>query len=331
MNFDEYLKINAILVDKKLEMILKTYAESFGKNNPVLGEKFQEFINASRGGKRLRGVLVLLGYKIAGGANVKKVLDAAAALEIFQTAILAQDDFIDKSKTRRDKPSLHQALGGDHKAISEAVCLSDLGFFISFKLLGNSGAKVFEVFSQSLMDTVLGEMLDIDLLYGESSEQDSLKIAMLKTASYSFSAPLVIGAILGAGDKGLLQKLEKFGTNAGIAYQIQDDVLGVFGEEKILGKSTDSDIKEGKVTLMITQALKFANTGDRKILQSIYGKKSVTREEKNILKSLLVKLGAFDYAKSRTSEYFKKARTSLNGINEPLLYSLMDFLKERES
>lgn len=331
MNFDEYLKINAPLVEKNLEKILQTYANAFGKNNPVLQEKFQEFIKASRGGKRLRGVLVLLGYKIAGGINVKKVLDAAAALEIFQTAILAQDDFIDKSKTRRGRPSLHQALGGDHKAVSEAVCLSDLGFFICFKLLGTSGAKVVEVFSQSLMDTVLGEMLDIDLSYRESSEQDSLKIAILKTASYSFSAPLVIGAVLGGGGAGLVQKLEKFGTNAGIAYQIQDDVLGVFGEEKILGKSTDSDIKEGKVTLMITQALKLADTQDRKVLQSVYGKKSVTRGEKNILKSLLVKIGAFDYAKSRTAEYFKKARTSLNGINEPLLYSLMDFLKERES
>lgn len=331
MNFEKYLKENAVLVEKHLEEVLRGFAESFGKNNPILEKKFLEFIKASQGGKRLRGVLVLLGYQLAGGRNVKEVLNTAVALEIFQTAILAQDDFFDKSKTRRGNPSLHQALGGDHKAISEAVCLSDLGFFISFKMLGVSGMKVLNAFSQSLIDTVLGEMLDITLLYQDSSEKDVLEIAMLKTASYSFSAPLVIGAVHGGGKTGLLKKLKEFGTNVGIAYQIQDDILGIFGEEKVLGKSTDSDIKEGKVTIIITYALKLANVRDGRIIKSIYGKKSVTSEEKNRLKDLLVKLGALGYAKSRASEYFRRARTSLNGINEPLLYSLMDFLKERES
>lgn len=331
MNFEEYLNDNAVLVEKHLEKILQKYSVAFGGNNPLLKIKFQEFVKASRGGKRLRGVLVLLGNRIAGGSSIKKVLDAAAAIEIFQTAILAQDDFFDKSKTRRGNPSLHQALGGNHKAISEAVCLSDLGFFISFKMLGVSGMKVLNAFSQSLIDTVLGEMLDITLLYQDSSEKDVLEIAMLKTASYSFSAPLVIGAVHGGGKTGLLKKLKEFGTNVGIAYQIQDDILGIFGEEQVLGKSTDSDIKEGKVTLMIMQALKLAGKGDQKIIKSIYGKKNATIGERNRLKDLFARLGALDYAKSAAEEYFKKARTSLNGINEPLLYSLMDFLKERKN
>src|SRR3990167_10750104 len=166
MDFAQFLKKQAQVIDKRLEeSLFKTSGEVAGVS-PGLEKIFQKFSESSKGGKRIRGALVLLGYQISGGKDLNKVLDAAVAYEIFQTAILAQDDVIDKSLFRRLKPSLYNSLGGDHKAISETICLSDLGFFICFKLLSalevedSLNVKATSLFSQALTQTVLGQMLD---------------------------------------------------------------------------------------------------------------------------------------------------------------------------
>jgi geranylgeranyl pyrophosphate synthase len=327
MNFEEFLFPHGRKVQGYVMRILRGYSVSFGKHNKILEKKFTKFEEASVGGKCLRGALVLLGYKIAGGKSQDEVLNAAAAIEIFQTAILSQDDFIDKSKFRRGRLSLYRALGGDHKAISETICLSDLGFFICFKLVSNLRPEAIKIFSEALVHTALGEMLDVDLDYKKSSEKDVLTIADLKTANYTFAAPL---AVQGGGDQKLLAKIRSFSTNLGIAFQIQDDILGVFGNEKILGKSTDSDIKEAKVTFLIARALETAKGQDLKILKSIYGKQDLTGKEKEVFKQTLLKLGVLEYVSSLAESYFDKALDSLNGVDAPLLYSLVDYLRLRK-
>ena len=344
MDFAQFLKKQAQVIDKRLEeSLFKTSGEVAGVS-PGLEKIFQKFSESSKGGKRIRGGLVLLGYQISGGKDLNKVLDAAVAYEIFQTAILAQDDVIDKSLFRRLKPSLYNSLGGDHKAISETICLSDLGFFICFKLLSAlevedsskiSGAalqvKAISLFSQSLAQTVLGQMLDIETPFFKKGflEKDTLKIALLKTAAYTISGPLLLGATLAGADAKILKQLKVFGDNLGVAFQIQDDILGVFGDEKLTGKPTGDDIKECKATLLISYAQKKGSNEETGILEKYYGNPEVNKKGIEAIKEIFIKTGALDYAKDQAEVYFEKARQALKGLEQGLLYSLIDFLRKR--
>lgn len=337
MDFGNFLNINKADLDSRLDFILSQKLAEIGKINPGLKPLFKEFIKAVKGGKRLRGNLVLLGYKLAGGKNPKSVLDAACAFEIFQTAILAQDDIIDQSGKRRGKLSLYTALGGNHHGISQAISLSDLGMFLSFKLLSELEIdpkikiRAINLFSSMAFDLSVGEMLDVEMPYfkGDFTEKDVLKIARFKTAKYTILGPLMIGAMLASAKNDYLEKLKNFGDNLGIAFQIQDDIFGIFGKEEITGKSSDSDIKECKATLLIAYAQENGTEKQRRILEKFYGNPEVNQVQVQDLKKVFKESGALDYAESRTEKYFNKALKFLDK-NDEELRSLVDFLKNRK-
>lgn len=337
MDFAQFLKKHSQIIDKRLEEVLERISGRANKASPELGKLFDEFINSTRGGKRIRGALVLLGYEIGGGKDYKRVLDGAAAFEIFQTAILAQDDVIDKSLLRRFKGSLYQSLGGDHRAISLTLCLSDIGFFSAYELLGSLKIedslklKAVSLFSKTLTRTVFGVMLDIENPYlgRDFLEEDSIKTALLKTAGYTISGPLLLGATLAGAKDRILKKLQIFGDNLGIAFQIQDDVLGIFGDEINTGKSASSDIKECKATILIAYAQKKANTEQRKILKKYYGNKGIDERGIEKIRKIFINTKALEYANSQAEKYFDKAKKSLKGSQEELLYSLVEFLRKR--
>ncbi|MDO8638077.1 MAG: polyprenyl synthetase family protein [Candidatus Daviesbacteria bacterium] len=286
MDFRSYLKISAEEINLELEKFLKGWSREVEKISPKLIFLNQEFVKACEGGKRLRGALVKLGYEIARSSVVsrqssdklKEILKPAAAFEIFQTAILAHDDIIDLSPIRRGKSTIFKALGGNHYGISQTICLGDIGFFLSQKLISESNFeeklknKALASFADTFVKTGLGEMLDVEIPHLKKgvSEEDILTIFKLKTAKYTISGPMQLGAILGGGDEKLLKNLEKFGEKLGIAFQIQDDILGIFGDEETLGKSVTSDIEEGKVTLLYLYALE---NGGKEELEGIYGSK----------------------------------------------------------
>ena len=259
MEFGKYLEKTAKQLDRELEKILKEQLKEAGKTDKKLVPLLETFAKSCQGGKRIRGVLVILGYWI--GSNVilsetkdlslaslsrrsgrmrgtsNKLRDSslivqndiykvAAAFEIFHSGVLAHDDIIDQSLLRRSKPSLHQVLGGDHYGISQAISLADYGFFLSFKIISESNfpqenkIKALELFSKVMLDTALGEMLDLE-------EADPLVVMKLKTAYYTISGPLQMGAILGGlgPTSPRLRGMKDFGENLGIAFQIKDDIL----------------------------------------------------------------------------------------------------------
>src|SRR3989344_14258 len=120
MSFEEYLKGSARKVEKELDKILERFLEDTRKTNPKLVPFAKEFVKSCKGGKRIRGVLVKLGYEIAGGKD-EEIYKISAAFEILHTALLIHDDIIDQSPTRRGKPSLHISLGNNHYGISQAI------------------------------------------------------------------------------------------------------------------------------------------------------------------------------------------------------------------
>lgn len=342
VDFKSYLSSAAREIDSTLEGYFVEQINRSQKASSKLTHLTQKFAESCKGGKRIRGGLVKLGFELSSKEQNPEILVVAAAIEILQTGLLVHDDIIDLSETRRGKPTLYKTLGGDHYGISQAICLGDAAFFLSQELIADSNFpedrknKAIRFFINSMLKTVTGEMLDVEIPAQKSfpTKEDILTIMHLKTAHYTFIGPLQLGAVLGGANEELLEKLEEFGKNLGLAFQIQDDILGVFGTEQELGKSVTSDIEESKVTLLILKALENADQNQKDILEKLYGKGKISVHEHKQIKQVFINTGALDYSKEMELDYINVAKklipdlTSDRHMNE-LLLQMADFLIKR--
>lgn len=345
MDFKTYLKTVPQQLDQQLNDYLAEWRKEALNISPAFKDLIDEFILSCQGGKRLRGALVELGYQIAGGEKDNPdILKASIAFEIFQTAILSHDDVIDQSKTRRGRDTIYQALGGDHYGVSQAICLGDVGFFLAAKIITQTSFppeninKALQSFSQTMLDTALGEMLDVEIPAKSKlkTAEDVITIARLKTARYTIIGPLHLGAILAGANQSLLDKLTQFGDALGIAFQIQDDILGVFGDEKTLGKSVTSDIEEGKNTLLYTYAFDHSTPQQKQILAQTYGQGSINNDQLEALKQLFIETKSFEYSQSQALEYTNKAQSIIPQLTsdstmQSLLSDFCDYLIKRQN
>jgi len=269
MDFREYLDKSAKEIEGEVEKILSQWLKEVEKTDKKLTPLAKAFIKACKGGKRIRGTLVKLGYELAtahlrGESEVKasahlggEVIKIAAAYEIMHAAILAHDDIIDQSPIRRNHPSLYQALGGNHYGISQTISLGDLGFFLSINIISESKfpekvkSRALNYFSKVMMETALGEMLELE-------DGDVLTTAKLKTARYTISGPLIMGIILGGGNGKIIRQLEEFGENLGIAYQIKDDILDKDGYYKagLVGAKKEAEKYKNKAMKILPSITK---------------------------------------------------------------------------
>lgn len=345
MDFKKYLSVSANNLDQEIEKILTDFLHQVEKINLKLVPFALGLISSCKGGKRIRGVLVKLGYEIASSLTSfaprnDEVIRVGAAYEILHAAILIHDDIIDQSQLRRGKPTLYQALGGNHYGVSQALAVGDVGLYLPIKLIADSNFlgeyknKALSHFAQTIINTGWGEVLDVEIphLGGNRVETDVLAIHSLKTAQYTVSGPLILGAILAGADEELLGMLGMLGENLGIAFQIQDDILGVFGEEEELGKSVTSDIEEGKNTLLITEALKRANPKQRQILDKYYGRGSRGGLEE--VRKVFGETGSLDYSHQFGLKYVTQAKKIIPQVTKDsnmrkLLQDLADYLVER--
>ncbi|MBI4039041.1 polyprenyl synthetase family protein [Candidatus Daviesbacteria bacterium] len=217
MDFKNYLKVNAKKINQELDSVLADFLAEVKSTSPKLLSKAKGFLDFCKGGKRIRGVLVNLGYEIGKGRKTDEIFKIGAGLEILHTAILVHDDIIDESPLRRGKPSLFKTIG-----LYSALTLGDLGFFLAFKIIAESNFpnknEALRVLSKTMIDTTIGQMMDIQ-------KQDPELTAQLKTAQYTIFGPLTLGATLARADKNLIRVFREFGEDLGIAYQIKDDIL----------------------------------------------------------------------------------------------------------
>lgn len=338
MNIKKYIKTSREEIEKELKSVLSMLGTS-----PKLHKEQKLFAERLQGGKYIRGTMVKLGYHIAGGKDNSSLIKIAAAFEILHASFLIHDDIIDKSTFRRGKLTLYKALGGEHYGVSQAICFGDLGFFLAAKLIAKSDfprhikSKAFTLFYEIAIDTIFGQMMDIKLSQPgqKKKEEDVLLIHAHKTAYYTISGPLMIGACVGGASDSILSRLHEFGENVGIAFQLYDDILGVFGDEKIIGKST-SDIEENKNTLLIAYALKKATPEQRKVLNSYYGKGTITSLQKKKIKQVFIDTGSLDYSYRLIDEYIAKGRAMIPTITknkdlQQYMYAIIDFIINRKN
>lgn len=336
-----YPQVDFKKIDQQLNKILSQFLNETKKIDNRLLPLAVGFVKACQGGKRIRGMLVKLGYELAGGSG-QDINQVAAAVEILHTALLIHDDVIDQSLLRRGQPTLYQAFGGDHYGLSQAISLGDIGLYLAIKIIAeanfSSERKIItlQYLSRVIIQTGWGQILDVELphLGKKVLKKDVKLLESLKTASYSVSGPLILGAILAGAEERLLGYLGKFGENLGIAFQIQDDILGVFGQEEQIGKSNTSDIEEGKNTLLIADALEKANSQQKDILGKFYGKGNQGSQGLEIVRQVFTDTGAVDFAHSQALQYASLAKKIIPKITQDkvmrkLLEEMTDYLVER--
>jgi len=242
-NFKKYHTQSVKKIEKELQTFTKKWTAESNKYSPELKLLNKRFTDSFFGGKMIRGTLVKLGYDLVQISTAKEIYKAAAAFEILHTGFLIHDDIMDQSSTRRGKPAMHIDKNPQY-GISQAICFGNFGLTFSTQLLVDCDfpieikIKALSFFLQIKTDTILGQMLDIHSPHIPLTEETVTQIQLMKTANYTIVGPMSVGAILGGATTKLIQTIKRFGEPLGIAYQIQDDILGIFGDEKTLGKST---------------------------------------------------------------------------------------------
>jgi geranylgeranyl diphosphate synthase, type I len=340
VKFSTYHQAASREIEKELEKFSQHMNKKVAEDFPELKKLSEKFTKRFLGGKMLRGTLVKLGYELVTKPNME-IIKPAAAFEILHTSLLIHDDIIDQSPTRRGKSALH-VHKEKHYGISQAICLGDLGIVQANKLIAQSNFlpdrknKAVIYFSTVISDTILGEMLDVASAQTlKRTEKQILAIHNMKTAQYTFVGPLTIGAILGGASDDLLQAIKLFGELLGTAFQIHDDIMGVFGDETIIGKSTTSDIEENKSTLLITYALEHGNRQQQKILKTHYGQKKITKTQQEKIKEIFQVTGALIYSQNKIKKLTEQATPFIphltkNKISQKLLFDFANYLLARE-
>ena len=290
-----------------------------------------------RSGKRIRPVLFVVGYLGFSCRERPGLYRSAVALELLHDFLLVHDDIIDKSDTRRGKPSMHvlfqRALGkndprlkfsGEDLAIVAGDVLYALAIhaFLSIDEDPRRKEQALKKFILSAMHTGGGEF--IELLYSRKDfdqldKKDIYKVYDLKTASYSFASPLATGAILAGASPQQQEAVFRYGVSLGRAFQIKDDVISLFDEEKETGKPALCDLQEGKKTLLVWHAYRHSPAAVKKEIEGILTKKKVTRQDLLTMRRILIRSGALDYARAQIQALIRQAEGHLasSGIKKP--------------
>ena len=312
----------------KVEKELKRYVAdldrqySLSKVSPLLFRSIKGFV--LRKGKRVRPILFIISYLGFKKRPAKNLYTCALSLELLHDFLLVHDDIIDKSDKRRGKPSLHKVLGNYLKSFKKvkfngqdlAIVAADVMYALSIHtfLSINENEKRKEMalrkFIEAAIYTGAGEFIEI--LSGikniESiNKSDIYKIYDYKTAHYTFATPLSTGAILAGTNQRQIDNLFKFGIYLGRAFQIKDDVLGMFGQEKRIGKSTISDLQEAKKTLLIWYAYHHTSRNNRLIIKRIFAKKKANNSDLLKIRKIVTESGALNYIRREVSQLINKA------------------------
>ncbi|MEU9126786.1 polyprenyl synthetase family protein [Kitasatospora sp. NPDC048540] len=287
------------------------------------------------GGKRLRPAFCYWGWRGAGGSDRDPgITRAAAALELLQASALVHDDLMDRSDTRRGLPSVHRRFEALHRSsgwrgdreqygASAAVLLGDLLLIWCDELFNDCGLPPQAVraakpgFDLMRTEVMVGQYLDVlEPVAGDSADPDALDRARTvlhyKSAKYTIERPLQVGAVLAGAGPELVAAYAAFGLPLGEAFQLRDDLLGVFGDPAVTGKPAGDDLREGKRTLLVAHAMRGLPAADARHLDERLGAADLTAEEVPVLRALVERSGAADLVEKRIDELMRESLSALD-------------------
>jgi len=281
---------------ERIDEVIAEFVEARKPGLAPLGPEVLDFLDATAafvlGGKRLRASFVRAGWLAAGGPDGDLTMtDAAAAIELLQGSALVHDDLMDGSDTRRGRPSVHRDFEARHRdrgglgdaawfGRSTAVLMGDLLLSWSNELLvdaagavaSEAGRRAIDLYDVCKAEVAAGQFLDVVAqTHADVSVDEAMLVARYKSAKYTVERPLQIGAALAGGDDHLLDQLSQVALPLGVAFQLRDDVLGVFGDPEVTGKPAGDDLREGKRTVLIARTLERCDEAGRTRLLALLG------------------------------------------------------------
>ncbi|MET0727508.1 MAG: isopentenyl-diphosphate Delta-isomerase [Acidimicrobiales bacterium] len=296
------------------------------------------------GGKRLRPAFVYWGHRATGGPHDEQVLRPAAAVELLHTFALLHDDVMDRSATRRGRPSAQVSLAARHEAegllgergwfgTSAAILAGDLAYVWADEMLDSTDlpadalARARRVFSDLRTEVIAGQYLDLRLGSDPAAdEQGALHVALLKSARYTVTRPLLLGAALAdaAGAASVEPALRTYGDAVGLGFQLRDDILGLFGDPAETGKGCLDDLREGKRTLLMLRALRLAHGPGRDVLRHSLGNPSLDEACADRVRDVVAGCGALASVEALLAAQQELAADALPSIPEPARGALED-------
>jgi len=305
-------------------------------------------------GKMIRGGLVPLGSALSrsgplspGGAA--QAIQAGAAVELFQSAVLMHDDIMDRDQVRRGFESMHcqysqmaDRVGisdADHLGESLGLCAGDIAYFLAFEILSRleTGPSIYRrihrLVSRELAYVSIAQMQDI--FWGASNksvtDEEVLRMYLYKTGRYTFSLPLMIGGLLAEQSEQTLSLLEEAGQHMGLIFQLKEDELGLFEDQSEIGKPIGSDIREGKKTLYYGLLQKRASSQDLAQIAYLFGSPNLDERDVQYVRDLVVRLGIYEEVRALTQTLADKARALIpwlpgfNSTESGVLFKLLDY------
>lgn len=322
------------LIQLRIDEFLSEQSSHLSEIAPELGELTDVARAFLAGGKRFRALFCYWGWQAAAGASdgfdplapdeasldLNAIVLAATALEVFHAAALVHDDIMDNSDTRRGSPSAHRRFeqrhasdgwSGSPQSFGESAALllgdlllgwSDELFDRGTSLLADRAAGVAgrTEFSRMRTEVTAGQYLDIleENAWATYPESTALtrahRVIVYKSAKYSIEAPLAIGAALGGASLPQLAALRSFGLPLGVAYQLRDDVLGVFGDPDVTGKPAGDDLREGKRTVLIALARTRLQASSRHLVDELIGDPGLDSQQVEMIRTALRDCGAVE-------------------------------------
>jgi len=355
MDIKEELKMFKSDIDREIALRLDDVIKETKDIDPFFVDMmkyFKKMILA--GGKRIRPIMMCLGYKAAGGEDYEKIVKTSVSIELIHAFLLMHDDIIDRDDFRHGKKTAHARYrdynrrfllnnDADHFGQSIAIVLGDFIYSLGNQILFESKFEAKRIVQalnklQSVVGmTCVGEVQDVYMEYkSKATDEEILDMYENKTAKYTFEGPLQLGAILAGADDVFCSQLSAYAVPLGIAFQIRDDLLGVFGNEKKTGKSANSDIVEGKKTFMVNRAYKNAVSEQKEILDSSLGNQDISTKEIQKFRQVIINTGARSEVEGYMQKLLLQSQGALDEISLPKevrqsLLELTEYLNKREN
>lgn len=320
--------------EPQLEVYFAEKLRQAGEIDPVAEEAVEMIKDYTlSGGKRIRPAMMYFGFLAAGGQDGEKILKVSMSMELLHSFLLIHDDIIDKDASRHGVATIHErykkigkkyslAKDSEHFGNSMAIISGDMAASMACDIIFNSEfsaetiVRVLDKLQKIVFVTIPGEMIDVIMSHaGEGTEEQILKMHEGKTARYTFEGPLHLGALLAGADEAMLRNFSAYALPLGKAFQIKDDILGVFGNEKKLGKPVGSDIIEGKQTLLLLKALENGSREQKKAIKSYLENQNVFEKEIEDFRRIVKDTGSLEYSENLAKKFVSESLAALEKID----------------
>ncbi|MGW5658666.1 polyprenyl synthetase family protein [Streptomyces sp. NPDC003758] len=320
-----------IRIDEVVRRFVAQEADRFAEIDPLLGPVAEQLEAAVADGKRLRAAFCYWGWRAVGQPDSDALVRAAASMELVHAAAVVHDDLIDDSPLRHGRPAAHVALRGavrrrpraEAAARSLAMLVGDLLMALAGQLFATSGlpvaylARARPLWSVMARELVAGECLEILRTGADLDTEASLKVIRYKTAKYTVEQPLLIGGALAGADARLREGYSTYGLPLGEAFQLRDDLLGLFGDPERTGKANTDDVRGHRPTALLAVTWRLAGDDDRERLHALLGRRRLDADALHAVREVMRRLKAPDRVEDMISARVEEALDALHDLNAP--------------